>query len=100
MPRPAHQCSLPSGITRHPPRWSSPIHPVERQRELTLTCLSSLCGCRTEAQGSGAKTSALGFPCSNTIIFTETQCTVAPPGSGVPPQQQQQSSQLWNRRQR
>jgi hypothetical protein len=25
----------------------------------------------------------LGFPCSNTITFTETQCTVAPPGSGV-----------------
>ena len=38
---------------------------------------------RVSRRGSGAKTSALGFPCSNTIIFTETQCTVAPPGSGV-----------------
>jgi hypothetical protein len=58
MPRPTHQRSLPSGIARHPPRWSSPIHPVERQRELTLTCLSSLCG-----RGSGlrAEDKRVGF---------------------------------------
>ena len=83
MPCPTHQRSLPSGIARHPPRWSSLIHLVERQRELTLTCLSSLCGSRAEAQGSGAKMSALGVLCSNTITFTETQCTVVRPGSGV-----------------
>jgi hypothetical protein len=65
MPRPTHQRSLPSGIARHPPRWSSPIHPVERQHELTLTCLSSLCARGSGLRrlgGSGAKTSALGFP--------------------------------------
>jgi hypothetical protein len=83
MPRPTHQRSLPSGIARHSPRWSSLIHPVERQRELMLTCLSSLVPCVAEAQGSGTKTSALGIPCSNIIIFIETQCTVAPPSSRV-----------------